>query len=85
MKYQTILFFILIATIFSAVLAFSETQLLCGIDDGCTVVQSSSYSNFFGIENAVIGLFAFIIVGILIALMSLGIINLVTSLTVSSL
>jgi len=66
MKYKIILFLVLIAIIFSSILAFSEIPLICGTNDGCTAVQSSSYSTFLGIKNSLIGVFAFIIIGAII-------------------
>ena len=62
MKYWTILIFILLALGSSAVLAFEPLSEVCNVEQGCSVVQNSTYAYTFGVKNSVygVGIFAFL-------------------------
>lgn len=59
MKYWLMLLFVLIALASSAVLAFEPLSVICDIEQGCSVVQNSTYAYTFGIKNSVYGVAVF--------------------------
>lgn len=62
MKFTKILFLILlfIGLIFSIILSFVPPETACGESQGCVIVQTSEYEKTLGIQNAYIGLIAFL-------------------------
>ncbi|NCN86624.1 hypothetical protein GW932_02230 [archaeon] len=61
MKYKSILFFIGLALIASAILSFIPIEKACGQEEtGCYKVQASNYDEVFGMKNAHLGLAAFV-------------------------
>jgi len=55
MKYWMVLVFILLALGSSAVLAFEPLSVVCNVEQGCSLVQNSSYARTFEVKNSVYG------------------------------
>src|SRR3989344_6450449 len=68
MKYWTILIFILLALGSSAVLAFEPLSEVCNVEQGCSVVQNSTYAYTFGVKNSVYGVGIFSLLSLAILL-----------------
>jgi len=64
-KNKVLLILLVIAFAASVILTVIPTPVICNPNDGCEVVQTSSYSQTFGIKNSLFGIIAF---GILIIL-----------------
>lgn len=66
LKYKFLLGLFAISFIASAVLSFIPIEQACGgIQTTCYAVQTSNYETIFGVKNAYLGLFAFLLIGVL--------------------
>ena len=54
-KYFLISILLLIALAGSMILTFEPLSVVCGLESGCELVQSSSYAYTFGIKNSLYG------------------------------
>ncbi|MBI4116477.1 hypothetical protein HY449_01915 [Candidatus Pacearchaeota archaeon] len=68
MKYWFMLVFILFALGSSVVLAFEPLSEICNVEQGCSVIQNSTYAYMFGIKNSVygVGIFSLLSLAIII-------------------
>lgn len=62
LKYSILLLVFIISFVCSLILAVVPTEQVCGPESsGCSVVQTSPYSEFLGISNSYFGIVAFLI------------------------
>ncbi len=66
MKYWLMLLFVLLALGSSAALAFEPLSEICNVEQGCSVVQNSTYAYTFGIKNSIYGVGIFSILSLAI-------------------
>jgi uncharacterized membrane protein len=59
MKYKILLVLFLIALITTIILALTPTSQICDPTKGCDLVQHSTYSKTFGINNSYFGIILF--------------------------
>jgi uncharacterized membrane protein len=68
MKYKILLVLFLIALITTIVLALTPVSQICDPTKGCDLVQHSSYSKTFGINNAYFGIILFALASLILFL-----------------